>query len=261
MRGPLDQHQQALFPAVLVVGQGRAGQAFQHEARQVAAGLEAGAGAGVEDLQEVVAGLGAVELGLGRGQQGVDGRVGAAGVLQFAEGLERHAVQQVPVAVDRVLGDVGPGGQVLGGGAEQGRALGLDVGHGGLDQGLAGREVIEHRPARQAGGVGDHRVGGGVVADLGEQAHRLVQNPRAGLLGFRRVLGEAGGVHAGDLVAAMLHRNRLAALEQPQAAKGIAYRSRILTITSKLRVSRAEPGRSAGSAAGPAGGSAGAPFH
>ena len=155
----------------------------------------------------MVAGLGAVELGLGRGQQSLDGRIGAAGRLQLRKGHEGHALQQVPVGVDGVLGDVRARRQGVGGGLEQGRALGLDMGHGGLDQGLAGREMIEHRPARQARRFGDHRIGGGVIADPGDQPHGAIKNPRPRLQRFRGVLGKAGSVHAPDLVCAMLHRN------------------------------------------------------
>ena len=39
---------------------------------------------------------------------------------------------------------------------------------GGFDELLAGREVIEHGAARQRGGLGDDRVAGRVIADLGE---------------------------------------------------------------------------------------------
>jgi hypothetical protein len=87
------------------------------------------------------------------------------------------------------------------------------MGHGRLDQGLAGGEVVQHRPARQARGVGDHRIGRGVIADLGDQTHRLVENPRPGLQRLGRILGEAGGVHDPDLVQSDV------ALQQPAAAK------------------------------------------
>jgi hypothetical protein len=63
---------------------------------------------------------------------------------------------------------------------------------------------------------------GRVIADLGDQAHGLIQNPGARLLRLGGILGEAGGVHRGDLVRWMLHRNRLASFWQTQAGKGLA---------------------------------------
>jgi len=59
-------------------------------------------------------------------------------------------VEQLPVALDGVLGDIAAGGQALGRLFEQEGALALDVFDGGLKETFAGREVIENWAATLA---------------------------------------------------------------------------------------------------------------
>jgi hypothetical protein len=115
-------------------------------------------------------------------------RIGARHSLQLGESDERRLGQQPPVGRDRVGGGVDAGRGFGGRLVEQRQSLGLDVPDHRVEQVLAAGEMVEHRPARDPRRLGDHCVGGALIAGHREEPRRRLQDPRTGAARLRRVL-------------------------------------------------------------------------
>jgi hypothetical protein len=97
------------------------------------------------------------------------------------------AQEQFATGTLGMLGDVGPGGQVLGRPTKQLGPLGLEVLDHALQEVITGRKVIEHRAPGDARRIGNGSVCRGRIAQTGDHLDRLLEDPGAGAPRLGRV--------------------------------------------------------------------------